>query len=163
MTTFSYSFAGVQASDMRILFLDDNKERHKAFQQRAIGCIVDYAWDADEAMTLLGSGKEYDLIMLDHDLGGPEAEGFLLDDGKDGRTVAGFIAEQHPKHEKATIVVHSLNDAGGMIMISVLRNKGFIAHRVPFAWRMFEKTENGITFKNDGTSPKSSEIDLMPD
>lgn len=148
---------------MRIMFLDDNPNRRAAFRAKAIGCVVDFACDADEAIVLLDSDQKYDLIMLDHDLGGPEAEGRLLDNGKDGRTVAGFIAQNHPKHVDTTIVVHSLNPAGATIMVAVLRKAGYEAHQLPFGWRRFEKTEQGFRFKDDVGQVHPYEIDCPPE
>ncbi len=54
---------------MRILFLDDNKDRHAAYRRLSIGDNVDYAFSAKEAVRMLDRAQEpYDVASLDHDL-----------------------------------------------------------------------------------------------
>lgn len=152
---------------MRILFLDDNSERRKVFGQKSIGCVVDFAVNADEAVVFLGSENKYDLIMLDHDLGGPEEEGRLIEGAKDGRFVARFMAEKHPKHQDAFIVVHSLNGSGAVQMEMILCEAGFTPWVMPFAWRKFYLQENGTAVFKDSKEHEHQatpgEIDILTD
>jgi CheY-like chemotaxis protein len=94
---------------MRILFLDDMKKRRTIFQQSSIGCIVDFAEDAQEAISLLKT-KEYDVIYLDHDLAEDHYQS-NEDHHEDGRFVARALKEM-PQHHKKTVIVHSLNVDG---------------------------------------------------
>lgn len=147
---------------MRIMFLDDNENRRKAFKQRSIGCVVDFACNADEALAFLLGEQSYDLIMLDHDLGGPAEEGLLLEDAKDGRYVVKGLVESK-KHLDTTIVVHSLNGAGAEVMLFHLVQAGYEAHYLPFGWRRFEKTEKGCHFGVDPGQVHPHEIDCPPE
>jgi len=132
---------------MRILFLDDNKERHRIFKQKSIGYTVDTVWTAQEAIEkLLDEEIEYDLIMLDHDLDA-ETENQLNDKEEDGRFVVKKLAESG-RHKDASIVIHSLNSAGRKNMKSVLDQAGYKwVHDLPFAWEKFEKVESGCRFR----------------
>jgi len=132
---------------MRILFLDDNLLRHQIFRRNSIGYSVDAVHTAQEAMEcLLDEKKEYDLIMLDHDLDAA-TENQLNDDEEDGRYVVRKLVESG-RHKDVTIVIHSLNADGRKNMKAMLDDAGYsIVHDLPFAWERFEKTENGCSFK----------------
>ena len=132
---------------MRILFLDDNAMRHKIFRRNSIGCSVDAVWTAKEALEcLLDEEKEYDLIMLDHDLNA-ETENQLNDDEEDGRYVVKKLVESG-RHKDVTIVIHSLNADGRRNMKALLDQAGYATvHDLPFAWERFEKTEIGCSFR----------------
>lgn len=120
---------------MRILFLDDNPERHRVFGRTAAGHAVDHAYTAAEAIAFL-RGDTYEVVYLDHDLGGPESEGLILDGVEDGRFVAHWIAEHAHDMPGTFFVVHSLNFAGAEAMMALLRGVGLEARRIPFAWTM---------------------------
>jgi len=133
---------------MRILFLDDNKHRHNTFRQKAIGCVVDAAFDAQQAISFLREKKEYEMIFLDHDLDA-EIEGICHEDIEDGRFVVKQMIEMelHVEMQDVAIVVHSLNGAGAAQMISMLTSAGFTnVHRVPFAWTRFTREDKQVSF-----------------
>jgi hypothetical protein len=119
---------------MRILFLDDDRFRHETFLGASVGHAVTAAFNASEAITALESG-EFDLVYLDHDLGGEESEGLLLDGAEDGRFVAGAIAGFARLYPDAYFVVHSLNFGGASSMVESLREAGLMADHIPFAWK----------------------------
>jgi len=132
---------------MRILFLDDNAMRHRVFRSKSIGCTVDAVWTAEEALEhLLDEDKEYDLIMLDHDLNAA-TENQLNDNEEDGRYVVRKLVESG-RHKDVTIVIHSLNADGRKNMKTILGQAGYsTVHDLPFGWERFEKTENGCSFR----------------
>lgn len=105
---------------MRILFLDDMKSRRDVFKQKSIGCSVDFATTAQEAIDFLRK-NEYDAIYLDHDL---EDEHYQCnkDDHEDGRFVAKKLLEMAQHHGK-TVIVHSLNSNGRANIRSILKDK----------------------------------------
>lgn len=102
---------------MRILFLDDMKSRRDAFRQNSIGCVVDFATTAQEAIDFLKK-NEYDVIYLDHDL---EEEHYQSnkDDHEDGRFVARHLKDMTQHHGKI-VIVHSLNPSGRANIKSIL-------------------------------------------
>lgn len=129
---------------MRILFLDDKHERHKIFKSRSIGCVVDCAFTAQEAIDLLGRNT-YELVMLDHELS-EEFEMQMREDTEDGRTVARWCAECPDRFASTVFVVHSLNLPAGSIMVDTLLNAGLDARQVPFGWKKFLRTATGCDF-----------------
>lgn len=101
---------------MRVFILEDNSSRVVKFRRELIGNRVDHA-------ETLGAGREmireneYDLIFLDHDLGGKE----MVDsaDEDTGYHLALFIASDD-RNSKTPCVVHSCNPAGADNIIGVL-------------------------------------------
>ncbi len=126
---------------MKILFLDDNKDRHKTMRQNSIGLSVSFVFNAQEAITQMKE-NEFDLIMLDHDLD-YLTNNEINEDEEDGRFVARWMAE-NGRHTSTPVIIHSLNIAGAEGMKYVLEEKGFEeVHCLPFAWIFIEKDTNG--------------------
>ena len=105
------------AAFMKILFLDDMKSRRDVFQQNAIGHVVDFAVNAQEALAFLRE-KEYDAIYLDHDLEDAHYKDTKEDD-ENGLFVARHLREM-TKHHGKIVIVHSLNPDGRANIKSVL-------------------------------------------
>jgi len=109
---------------MKILVLEDNIYRIKKFQQELIGHIVDFAATANAAIDFLNDNL-YDIIFLDHDLGGKEN----IDSKEEntGYTVAKFISTTFSV--KPIIVIHSCNPIGAKNINKLLSKDSII---VPF-------------------------------
>lgn len=132
---------------MRVLFLDDNPNRHDVCHRNLIGVVTDHVFSSDQAIDSLefirGKNIEYSLIMLDHDLS--ETDYDLHQQGKlgtenNGQTVAKYMADKcdHLPRD-VPIVIHSLNSAGAMAMQSLLKAGGFTnVYVMPFAWRYIQ-------------------------
>jgi hypothetical protein len=124
---------------MRIIFLDDNKDRHAAYRRLSIGDNVDYAFSAKEAVRMLDRAQEpYDVASLDHDLDeyatmGQEPRELT------GEHVAKHIALMAPERRPKKIIVHSYNGTGARKMVLVLRDAGVRAF-----WRMFKVDDRQI-------------------
>ncbi len=108
----------------RILFLDDDLDRHRKVKSHMPYDAVYTAVGAIEKL----STKQYDIVFLDHDLGGRQ----MVDSNEEetGYTVAKWIAANKPVIE--FIVVHSLNHGGSANMISVLRRAEYECQYIPF-------------------------------
>jgi hypothetical protein len=120
---------------IKVLFLDDNTERHKHFIQNNSGLIIDQVYDADMCIKCLDYG-EYDIVFLDHDLN-DLTNNELNDDEKDGRYVVSkmITPTMIDKYKNKLIVIHSLNSAGAESMKSMLIQYGYNhVVRVPFVW-----------------------------
>lgn len=92
---------------MRILILEDNKERCKIFRKELVGheyFITEFASEAIEKLT----ESEWDYLFLDHDLGG---EVFVTKTENTGYQVALWLEEHKERHPK-TIYLHSMNSNG---------------------------------------------------
>ena len=110
---------------MKILFLDDDEERHREFLKHlgAAPVVVKPVKTVADAVSALDK-ETFELIFLDHDL--------------DGRTMVesgpgtGFEVAQHlmtTANKSAQVIVHTLNDKGARAMLDVLGPK---AVWVPF-------------------------------
>ncbi len=90
---------------MKVLFLDDDLQRHKIFMPNAIGHQVTQVYGVGDAIEAL-KGERFDVAYLDHDLGGrqmvEEREGT-------GTIVAEFIATMPEASRPKTVVIHSYN------------------------------------------------------
>lgn len=109
----------------RILFLDDDLERHRAVQSTL---LHDAAYTAKQAIAWLRA-KSYDVVFLDHDLGGREG---VDSHGPEetGYTAAKWIAENGPVIP--LVVVHSMNPTGAGNIASLLRGHGYTVVESPF-------------------------------
>lgn len=127
---------------MRVLFLDDDDDRHRAFQRNAIGheLVAVYSYDAAAevlAKLVAGEIERFEQMFLDHDLSWNAAMGAPLAEEKTGRHVAELVAalpiEKRPDH----VVIHSFNDAGARAMHRILYDAGFRGRvlRSPFNGR----------------------------
>jgi CheY-like chemotaxis protein len=115
---------------MRILFLDDDKIRHKAFKRMHIGSVIKSVHTAKECIAALEIDEVYDVVSLDHDLGG---EIFAASDKNSGLEVARYIRDgldkaKYPKR----VIVHSMNPIGAKRMVQTIQDAG-----VPVVWKMF--------------------------
>lgn len=109
---------------MRVFILEDNSSRVGKFRRELIGSLVDHAETLDAGREMIRENK-YDLIFLDHDLGGKEMVNSADEDT--GYHLALFIAADD-KNKKAPCVVHSCNPAGADNIVGVLPH----AVKVPF-------------------------------
>jgi len=111
---------------MKILFLDDMKERHDYFQESCIDQDITHVWTSKEAIDKLKTDK-FDAIFLDHDLGGEVYQKSIRGTGCE---VAEFIA----RNDVGTpdIVLHSWNPEGVKNMKNILGTKDYQVVIDPF-------------------------------
>ena len=100
---------------MKVLFLDDDSIRLKIARKYFIGHELYLAETAAQAINLLNTESPFDLVHLDHDLGGNV---FVPSDEKSGYEVAKYIYLMTNKPKK--VVVHSFNLVGAEKMMNVL-------------------------------------------
>lgn len=91
---------------MKILILEDNDIRIKFFKRRFIYDDLTVVNHAKEAIDLIKE-NEYDLIMLDHDLGDKQME---WDEDDNGMMVAEYL-NKNPVDAK--VIIHSFNNVRG--------------------------------------------------
>ncbi len=110
---------------MRILILEDDPIRHKAFKRKLIGHHVVITDDSKECIRLLAE-EIWDELYLDHDLGGQ----VYVDSGEGtGYEVAEWLSE-HEDRLPPHIVIHSYNPTGAKNM----KNKIPDAIMAPGIW-----------------------------
>ena len=112
---------------MRALILEDDGNRIRQFKQRMLemGWVADYVDTAPAAIKLLRE-KKYDIIFLDHDLGG---EVYVNTSRPDtGSEVARYIAVNPVS---CPVILHTLNVPGADYMKDMIPQ----AIHVPFVWK----------------------------
>lgn len=115
----------------RILFLDDDLDRHARFRERMAEHDVVYVETPEEAIRELG-GEDFDLVSLDHDLFGKV---YQPSDEKSGYIVAQYIAEKMEKSIPLVTYCHSWNEQGVKKMMEVLKTERWFttnAYALPF-------------------------------
>jgi len=119
---------------LNILIVEDNHERIRRFLRMLNDqdISVDVATDYWAALPYIESGKEYDIMFLDHDLGGPSDENLPLGQHKEhtGSDLANTIV--NTIQYKPWFILHSLNYSGADNMKNTLDNHGFTACKLPF-------------------------------
>ena len=118
---------------VKVLVLEDNNERIKQFKQRFLerGWYCTYVDTADDCLRMLKNGQ-YDLIFLDHDLGGEELV------NTDYKNCGSEVARQFPKDIKyEKVIIHSLNTVGAEYMKQLIPNSIW----APFIWTTKEFTK----------------------
>jgi hypothetical protein len=117
----------------RLLFLDDNPDRHVAFGTMSPGCSIVHVWTARECIdALCREGETFDCAFLDHDLDG---EIYVTEIEGSGTEVAYYVRDQLPAERlPRSFVVHSLNPAGAERMREAISQRGVPTERVPFSY-----------------------------
>lgn len=109
---------------MRVLFLDDSAERieraYEVFEDDDLEVVVS-SWSAIGA---LENSEGWDLVMLDHDLGGNDLS-------ESGMTVVDWIIHYKPRVKR--FVIHSWNTVAAPRMVEKLQTAGYKAEYKPFA------------------------------
>ena len=113
---------------MRILVLDDDRSRLSEFKRKLIGHVGYCVETAEEAIEKLSEGDLFEIVYLDHDLGGkinqPSGPGT-------GYKVAEWLSK-HPDRKPAKIIIHSFNAPGATKMLEILPGSVYI----PGVWAM---------------------------
>jgi len=110
----------------KIFILEDSEARIESFKKTYAGCDLTIATMAQEAIDILSQGLDYDLISLDHDLGGEIYCRSELENS--GYRVAKFLSD---KKVNGAVVIHSWNSIGAGRMLDLLPN----ANYVPFGFK----------------------------
>lgn len=103
---------------MRILFLDDDYERLELAKKNFDGHDLYLATTVKEAINCLEDASPFDMVYLDHDLGGKQ----MVESGEStGYEVAEFI-KQMPKYLlPKRVIIHSFNPVGALNMLNLLK------------------------------------------
>jgi hypothetical protein len=126
-------------NEYKILVLEDSYERIDEFKKRFnelqwrnhVDVYVDFCETVIDACKRLSMIK-YDLIFLDHDLGGE----VYVDSNNDntGAEVARFLSNpdyDNKRNEYTPIIIHSLNTTAAIHMHELLGDRSTV---IPFVW-----------------------------
>lgn len=114
---------------MNIFILEDNEERIKIFNKYFIDHNIFTANSVNSAKEVIKKNKKWDVIFLDHDLGGQIYVNSYEENT--GYRFAQYIKENKIKYNQ--LIIHSMNIAGANNIKSILKD-GLI---VPF-FRLFQ-------------------------
>jgi CheY-like chemotaxis protein len=117
---------------MNFLFLDDNPERTKTARSCYPAGI--YTETAKECIEKFQEKEDWDIVMLDHDLGGE----IYVDSGREdcGMEVVRQICQN--KKKVNIIIVHTLNHPAAEEMIRKLIDAGYKdVRRIPFTDKVY--------------------------
>ena len=102
---------------MRILILDNDRERHRHFARKLINDTVVHVFSAKEAIIQLAHEKPFDAVFLDHDLG--DAGDLEASGPGTGYEVAKWLAE-HGDRCPPAVILHTFNPVGAQNMQALL-------------------------------------------
>ncbi len=116
-----------------LLFLDDDRTRHREFLLSVGRCVVTQAYTAEQAVRQINQ-TVYDAVFLDHDLSFDDC---MCDPSEPttaptGLTVAEHIAELPPEKRPGVVIIHSMNPPGARAMESALQRAGVTVVRLSF-------------------------------
>lgn len=121
-----------ERTPINVFLLDDDRRRHRWFETRFSGDVLDIAETVDAAKTLLAESN-YDAIFLDHDLLPHHYETNDHDDyANTGYAIAEWLNERVELQRAATIIVHTRNADAAIPMVQKLREKGRNVEYVAF-------------------------------
>lgn len=120
---------------MKILILDDDQLRHDGFKQELIGHTLEHTYTSKECIESL-KNNDYDLVLLDHDLGGQ----VYVESGENtGWEVAEWLSKNLDK-KPDNVIIHSYNVVGAKNMMNILEDSKYI----PFSKELFDNI-NGVS------------------
>jgi CheY-like chemotaxis protein len=118
---------------MKIFILEDDPDRMEVFHLQLAGHEIVHADTAQKAIRILDT-QGFDLILLDHDLGGMQM--MPNTDTNTGSEVVRWMLTGMQKFP--TVIVHSHNPDGGKAMHRDLLAHGVDCHFIPFAKLIFQ-------------------------
>jgi hypothetical protein len=120
---------------MRVFILEDDPTRMFWLHERLLGHEIVHAESCTQADRFQGP---FDLVLLDHDLGGRQLE----DHEDNGEAFANLISDQIGA---AHVIIHSYNPAGAWRMARVfLNDAGIPVNVAPFRGVLFNKLLDAI-------------------
>jgi CheY-like chemotaxis protein len=123
---------------MRILILDDDKDRHDGFAELYANDERVHVYTAEHAAQALDS-QDFDAVYLDHDLNGTA---YAPSSTESGYAAAVHITHMAPERRPKKVFVHSWNPPGAYNMVRVLRRAGVDVVYKPY-WIGYETAAEG--------------------
>jgi len=115
---------------MKILILEDNELRNNQFRKNLIGHTIEIVDNVKDLKTHL-LRTQWDILFLDHDLGG---EHYISFENENTGSGAARWLNQNPDKQPPMIFLHSLNESGRKNMKSLLpKSVG-----TPFIWSLLD-------------------------
>lgn len=123
---------------LRVLFFDDDQNRWETIKKKSSGVTLEWVQTVEEAKAALRDNFPYDIICLDHDIGGQ----MLACTQNCGCNVAEAIVLMDPLKVPMIVLVHSWNPDGSTRMMGMLDGVGvWDTLRAPFGSFHFKDKE----------------------
>lgn len=120
---------------IKILVLDDDERRLELFKKNLETNIkfqeTNYVKTANEAINMLKLNNDYEIVFLDHDLGGLQME--WQEENCGMNVVDWIISNSYTKN--CVYVIHSFNYPRGLEMYSRLKDAGYNVAHSPGIWQ----------------------------
>jgi hypothetical protein len=115
---------------MKVFILEDDLNRMETFNKVLKDHRICHAETVEDAKVLFEKEQPFDLILLDHDLGG---EMFVNSDlPNTGFQFTKFLAERKASVSKSQIIFHTMNRPGAEKMYYYLRDREIKGFMIPF-------------------------------
>ena len=118
----------------KVLFLDDNPDRHNWIDVTYSGCEVIHCYTLDQFVDALETHDSFDVISLDHDLNDFDSKSVSFD-GQEatGLDACGFLVNERFRAKMPErILIHSVNPCGAQNMRAFLQSRGVTVYWSPF-------------------------------
>ena len=113
---------------MRIFILEDDHERIKTFRVKLASHELAIVENAQDAITLLSNDQAFDIMFLDHDLGGEQMIG--TEGANTGSEVVRWMRSNQQQY--CPVIIHSLNQPAAEDMKAKLEEVAMECYRIPF-------------------------------
>jgi CheY-like chemotaxis protein len=126
---------------LRIFILEDDQNRVTKFREKLSNHKLTVADNALDAFDIIKGqaeiGRAFDVIFLDHDLGGEPpmyyGKNCDLNDPNTGSEVVRRMVDYQGVLEQPCVIIHSMNHPAAENMENVLLDEGYeFIHRIPF-------------------------------
>lgn len=114
---------------MRIFILEDSHDRIDTFMRKLNNHEVVVLETAEDAIRWLEGDYGFDIIFLDHDLGGQPSEYCDVNGTNTGSEVVRWMQKNKPF---CPVIVHSLNEPAARSMMTNMEDVGITCYRIPF-------------------------------
>jgi hypothetical protein len=111
---------------MRVFILEDDENRIVGFEHAGVGHdLTIRRWNAhaDGAYAAYEKYGPFDLLLLDHDLGG--RAGVMYSDDETGTAFVKWLGAPKNVEEQPTVIIHSWNPGGARNMRGILESNGW--------------------------------------
>lgn len=101
---------------MRILILDDDRNRLSTFRRKLIGAVVTCVEHVSDCIKMIEDNEPFEIIFLDHDLDG---QIYVPSGPGTGYEVAQWL-KNHPEKMPGKVILHTCNEYGAVLMLEEL-------------------------------------------
>lgn len=117
----------------KVFILEDSEDRMVEFRKRFKDkALITHSDKVEEAKKLFSEEEFWDLILLDHDLGG---EAYVNSNHPNtGAAFCRWLAKKNEVKYPSQIVIHSANQIGAKEMAKTLREAQMVCSYHPYIW-----------------------------